>query len=304
MSDIRIVNCAGLRSNRAATTSRRSFLKHAMAAAVSAGWCAHTNGAPASGAPEKSGERIRKAVKFAMITEDLSVLDKFKLLADLGFEGTEIHVTTDFDRRQVRKAIEATGVEVHGFLNSSLPDLKHAIDSAKYYGATSVLVVAGVVDQDNPYDRVYREQQQRLRAALPYAEQQGIKLLVENVWNNFLLSPLEMANYIDEFESSLVGAYFDVGNVVRYGWPEHWIAALGERIGKLDIKEYSRELQNTKGPGAGFGVEIGEGDCDWPAVTKALDEIGFEGWATAEVRGGDAARLRDIAQRMDQAFAR
>lgn len=244
--------------------------------------------------------RIRKAVKYKMIQEDLSVLDKFKLLADLGFEGTEIHVTTKIDRQEVRKAIDATGVVVHGFLNSDKPDLKSAIDHAKYYGASSVLVVAGRVNKDNSYDRVYEQQQARLRIALPYAEQQGIKLLIENVWNGFLLSPLEMARFLDELESPAVGAYFDVGNVVRLGWPAHWIRILGHRISKLDIKEYSRKKQNEEGLRKGFQVELGEGDCDWPAVRAALDEIGYtSGWATAEVPGGDRRRLEDIARRMD-----
>lgn len=245
--------------------------------------------------------RIKKAVKFHMLTEDLSVLDKFKLLADLGFDGTEIHVTTKVDRNEVREAIDATGVVVHGFLNSTKPDLKYAIDSAKFYGATSVLVVAGKVDKHNPYDEVYRQQHDRIKAALPYAERQGIKLLIENVWNNFLLSPLEMARFIDEMESPSVGAYFDVGNVVRFGWPEHWITILGNRIGKLDIKEYSRKKERDEGLRKGFQVEIGEGDCDWPAVRRALTDIGYtSGWATAEVPGGGRNRLADIARRMDR----
>jgi len=245
--------------------------------------------------------RIKKAVKFHMLTEDLSVLDKFKLLADLGFDGTEIHVTTKVDRNEVREAIDATGVVVHGFLNSTKPDLKYAIDSAKFYGATSVLVVAVKVDKHNPYDEVYRQQHDRIKAALPYAERQGIKLLIENVWNNFLLSPLEMARFIDEMESPSVGAYFDVGNVVRFGWPEHWITILGNRIGKLDIKEYSRKKERDEGLRKGFQVEIGEGDCDWPAVRRALTDIGYtSGWATAEVPGGGRNRLADIARRMDR----
>ncbi|RMG35488.1 MAG: sugar phosphate isomerase/epimerase [Planctomycetota bacterium] len=236
-----------------------------------------------------------------MIKENLSVLDKFKLLADLGFDGTEIHVTTKVDRSQVRRAIDATGVVVHGFLNSSKPDLKYAIDTARFYGATSVLVVAGKVDKDHPYDRVYRQQQQRIRAALPYAAKQGVKLLIENVWNNFLLSPLEMARFIDELDSPFAGAYFDVGNVLRLGWPEQWIRILGRRIGKLDIKDYSRRKQNQEGPRRGFDVEIGDGDCDWPAVRRALAEIGYtSGWATAEVRGGDRRRLAEIAERMNR----
>ncbi len=247
--------------------------------------------------------RIKKAVKYQMIKEDLSVLDKFKLLADIGFEGTEIHVTTEIDRDAVRKAIDATGVVVHGFLNSNKPDLRFAIDSARFYGATSVLVVAGKVDKDRPYDTVYREQQERIRAALPYAEEQKIRLLIENVWNNFLLSPLEMARFIDELDSPAAGVYFDVGNVVRCGWPEQWIRILGKRIGKLDIKEYSREKQMNEGLWKGFDVEIGEGDCDWAAVRQALADIGYTfGWATAEVPGGDRRRLADIAARMDKAL--
>ena len=83
-------------------------------------------------------------------------------------------------------------------------------------------------------------------------------------------------------------------------WPPHWIRALGPRILKLDIKEYSRKKRNDEGLWKGFQVEIGDGDCDWPAVRAALDEIGFEGWATAEVGGGGEERLRDIKARMDR----
>ncbi len=278
--------------------SRRNFLQ------CSAGAVASIASRSLWAAQKPEERRIRKAVKYHMITEKLSVLDKFKLLADLGFDGTEIHVTTKVDRNEVRKAIEATGVQVHGFLNSSKPDLIGAIDNAKFYGASSVLVVAGRVDKNHPYDQVYAEQQKRLRVALPYAEKQGIKLLVENVWNNFLLSPLEMARFLDELESPAVGAYFDVGNVVRFGWPDQWINILGKRIGKLDIKEYSRKKQMNEGLRKGFDVEIGEGDCDWPAVRAALKNIGYtNGWATAEVKGGDRKRLADIAERMDWVLA-
>jgi len=284
------------------SVTRRRFLGQASlaagAAAVASAVGPLTNGR--SVAAESEG-RIKKAVKYQMIKEDLSVLDKFKLLADLGFDGTEIHVNEKIDRDEVRRTIEATGVAVHGFINTSNPDLKHAIDSAKFYGGTSVLVVAGRVNKENPYDKVYAEQQKRIRAALPYAEQQGIQLLIENVWNNFLLSPLEMARFLDELDSPAVGAYFDVGNVVRFGWPEHWIRVLGQRIVKLDIKEYSRDKQRNEGLWKGFNVKLGDGDCDWPAVRQALVEIGYtSGWATAEVPGGNRDRLADIAVRMDR----
>jgi len=279
--------------------SRRRFLGHLASAGMAAGLSRRVTGASSEGA-----KRIRKAVKYHMIKEDLSVLDKFKLLADIGFDGTEIHVTTKIDRNEVRRAIDATDVVVHGFLNSTRPDLESAIDNAKFYGGTSVLVVAGKVDKKNPYDKVYREQQQRIRAAIPYAEKHGIQLLVENVWNNFLLSPLEMARFIDELSSPAVGAYFDIGNVVRFGWPDQWIRILGKRIVKLDIKEYSRQKQRDEGLYKGFEVKIGDGDSDWPAVRKALADIGYtSGWATAEVDGGDRKRLADIAERMDRVLA-
>jgi hexulose-6-phosphate isomerase len=111
-----------------------------------------------------------------------------------------------------------------------------------------------------------------------------------------------MARYIDEFESPWIGAYFDVGNIVSYGWPEQWIRILGKRILKLDVKEYSRELRDNKGPRAGFDVKIGDGDCNWPAVVQALGDIGYEGWASAEVPGGDEERLGEILERMNRVF--
>src|SRR5690606_23282712 len=90
--------------------------------------------------------------------------------------------------------------------------------------------------------------------------------------------------------------YFDVGNVVNFGWPEQWVRILGRRIVKLDVKEFSRSKRDAEGLWKGFDVEIGEGDCDWPAVMAALDEVGFAGWATAEVAGGGRERLAGIGR--------
>lgn len=244
--------------------------------------------------------RIRKGVKYHMVQADLSVTDKFKMLKDLGYDGVEIHTREKTDRKVFAAAQEASGLPIHGVLNSSNPDIQSAIELARYFGSSSVLVVAGRVNSENRYDRVYRETQAIIRRGIPTAEKHEVKILVENVWNNFLLSPLEMARYLDEFDTPWVGAYFDVGNVVRFGWPAHWIRILGTRIGKLDIKEYSREKQLNEGLRKGFEVEIGEGDCDWPEVRKALAEIKFRGWATAEVRGGGRERLEEIARRMER----
>lgn len=298
---------------------RRQFLQYTGAAAV-----ALTAGGSAFAENNESGEapmpkRLKSAVKFGMVRGKASVAEKFQLLKDIGYDGVELSAPGGPDVEEVRAAIEKTGLPVHGVVNSvhwkqtlSHPDvevravgrraLETAIRTSKAYGGDSVLLVPAVVNKQVSYKDAYERSQTEIRRVLPLAEEMGIKILLENVWNNFLLSPVETARYIDEFESRWIGAYFDVGNVVRFGWPEHWIQALGHRIGKLDIKEYSRKLQNSSGPYAGFKTKIGDGDCDWPAVMKALQEIDFKGWATAEVGGGDKARLEEIHQRMVKAF--
>lgn len=249
---------------------------------------------------ERREQRYLLAVKYPMIQGNAPVLDKLKMLSDIGFDGVEARSRDAMDWIALRKASEQTGIRVHGVVNSSNPDIVSAIKLSQDLGGSSVLVVAGRVNRENRYDKVYAETSAIIRQAVPLAEKTGIRILVENVWNNFLLSPLEMARYVDQFESPAVGVYFDVGNVVRFGWPAHWIQILKHRIGKLDIKEYSREKQLNEGLWKGFDVEIGDGDSDWPEVRKALDEIGFRGWATAEVKGGDQARLAEIYARMQR----
>lgn len=292
-------------------SGRRDFLKIAGLSAVV--------GALASGQPSQAagGEklRLRKALKLSMIGGKGSLVDKFKMAKEAGFEG--IDVDSDQPVEDVKRAMSESGLIVHGMVDYvhwkqtlSSPDpevraagvevLKKCLKETKIYGGTTVLLVPAVVNKEVSYEDAYHRSQAEIRKCIPLATELGIKILFENVWNNFHLSPVEMKRYIDEFESPIVGSYFDVGNIVNYGWPEHWIRTLGARIGKIDIKEFSRKIANEKGKGAGFGVEIGEGDCDWPAVNAALKEIGYSGWATAEVRGGELERLTEIAQRMDQ----
>ena len=244
------------------------------------------------------------AVKYHMVTERLPLADKLSLLRDLGYQGVEPRFAEVHDLDAWLRAQEESGIRVHGIVNAAnFETLFAAIDLAQRLHASSVLIVAGRVNEANAYDAVYRETQARLRDALPRAEEQGIRLLVENVWNNFLLSPMEMARYLDQLHSPAVGAYFDVGNVVRYGWPAQWIDILGPRVVKLDIKEYSRTKQKEEGLWKGFQVELGDGDCDWPAVCDSLAAIGFSGWATAEVLGGDRKRLADVNRRMRNVLA-
>jgi hexulose-6-phosphate isomerase len=243
--------------------------------------------------------KIKKAVKYGMITEPLSVMDKLKMLRDLGFDGVEPGTSDAVKHRDaLLKASQATGVAVHGIVCASNPDITTAVDVAKDLGATSVLLVVPT-DAKGSYLKNYADRQDIIRRAIPHAEKQEINLLIENVWASFLNEPLSMARFVDELKSPVVGVYFDVGNNIRWGYAGHWIEVLGNRIGKLDIKEYSRKLQNEKGLGAGFDVKIGEGSVDWPRVRDELAKINFTGWATAEVAGGDRQRLKDVATRMN-----
>jgi len=291
---------------------RRDFMKTA-SLAVAAGAFSMTQQLQAADAKPK----LRKALKLSMvgIEPKATLVEKFKVAKEAGFEG--IDVDSDQPTDAVKQAMTETGLIVHGMVDYvhwgqplSSPDpavrakgvevLQKCLKETKLYGGTTVLLVPAVVGKDVSYEDAYKRSQVEIRKCLPLATELGIKILFENVWNNFLLSPVEMKRYIDEFESPIVGSYFDVGNIVNYGWPEHWIQTLGNRIGKLDIKEFSRKIANEKGKGAGFGVEIGEGDCDWPAVLSALKAINYSGWATAEVPGGGLSRLKEVADRMDQ----
>lgn len=293
--------------------ARRDFLKlgGAALAALASG--------PALAA-EQTKPRIRKALKIGMIAGEMPLVEKFKLAKRAGFEGVDMDSPNRLQVDEVLRARDESGLEIHGAVDSlhwnkpfSHPDpavraeavegLKTALRDVKAYGGTTVLVVPAVVNKEVSYAEAYERSQAEIRKALPVAQELGVRIAFENVWNQFLLSPLETARYIDEFDSPLVGAYFDVGNVVNYGWPEQWIRVLGPRIMKLDIKEFSRKKRDAEGLWHGFDVEIGDGDCDWPAVMQALDEIQFSGWATAEVGGGNEDRLREIATRMDRVFA-
>jgi L-ribulose-5-phosphate 3-epimerase len=263
--------------------------------------------------------KLRKAVKYSMVGGNAPLAEKFKMLKEIGFEGIDMDRAADHD--EVRRAQDSSGLVVHGVVDyvhwkmplsdpnpavraEGVEGLKTALRDCKVYGGDTVLLVPAVVNKQVSYAEAYERSQAEIRKALPLAEELNIRILFENVWNNFLLSPLETARYIDEFESPFVGSYFDVGNIIRYGWPEHWIQILGKRIGKLDIKEYSRKIADDEGVRKGFRAEIGDGEdgCDWPAVLKALKAIGYSGWATAEVRGGDRERLAEVSQRMDRIF--
>ena len=263
---------------------------------------------------------LKKAVKIGMVGIEGSLQDKFQLLVDLGFDGVELDSPSGLDPDEVLAARDATGIEIPGVVDSahwrktlSDPDesvraegrraLEGALVDCKRFGGTTVLLVPAVVNARVSYDQAWERSRTEILRVLPRAKELGVKIAIENVWNQFLLSPLEAARYIDSFESDSIGWYFDVGNIVNYGWPEQWVRILGKRILKLDIKEYSRKKRDAEGLWKGFQVELLEGDCNWPAVMAALDEIGYSGWGTAEIPGGDKQRLTAIAERMDRIFS-
>lgn len=242
---------------------------------------------------------LKKGVKFSMVNEpDMSILDKFKMLKEVGFHGTELRTENKVDYKTYREAVDKSGLPVHGIVNSNKPDLNTAVKFASDMGGTSVLYVAKY-DRSRPLMESWNETIAVIRTGLDAAEEHKVNILVENVWAGFLISALDVERYVDEVNHPWFGAYFDVGNNVRWGVPQHWIEILGDRIGKLDIKEWNEKKHNSEGLRAGFGSELGDGTIDWAAVRASLRKIGYRGWATAEVKGGNRERLADISQRMD-----
>jgi hexulose-6-phosphate isomerase len=293
---------------------RREFLKVSGATAVASAVAASS---PLVAQADKAKRRYKKTLKYGMVKENLSIADKFKLLKDLGFDGVELDSPSKLDPKEVLRARDSVDFPIPSLIDSvhwnktlSDPDpkvreegregLEFALRQAAEFGATTVLLVPAVVNAEVPYDVAYGRSQNEIRKAIDVAEETGVKIALENVWNQFLYSPLEMAQYIDELDSPFVGSHFDVGNVVNFGWPEHWIRVLGYRILKLDIKEYSKEKRDEEGPFAGFDVKLGDGSIDWPSVRDALEQAGYEGWVSAEVQGGDRVWLKELSERMDR----
>ncbi|MBK8177445.1 MAG: sugar phosphate isomerase/epimerase [Planctomycetes bacterium] len=297
------------------------FDRRELVIAGAAGGVAAALGAlPASAQGAASPRRFKKAVMLGMVQHHGPLLERFRLLRDCGFDGVEVDSPSDLRTEELLAAKQATGLEVEGTVDSahwskplSDPDprvrdegraaLLRSIEDCAAWGGTSVLLVPAVVNEHVAYDEAWERSSAEIKQVLAAAERARVKIAIENVWNNFLLSPLEAARYVDQFQSPWVGWHFDVGNVITYGWPEQWIRILGARILKLHIKEYSRKKRDELGRWKGFEVELGEGDNRWPEVVKALREIGYDGWATAEVGGGEKERLLDISRRMDAILA-
>lgn len=253
---------------------------------------------------------LKKAVKYDMIAFDGSIEERFALVKSIGFDGVEIDSPLEIDRGAVVAASRKTGVAVHGVIDSvhwktrfSDPDanvrkeavkaLMGAIDDAHLYGATTVLIVPGVVSAkgDGGHEEVWKRSQEEIAKALPRAKEKDVVIAVEVVWNDFITTPAELARYVDELGDPHVGAYLDCSNVVKWGVSgAEWVRTLGKRLVKMDFKGWSAK----KG-----WVGIGEGDEDWRAIRAALAEVGYHGWATAEVDAGGRDHLVDVKKRMD-----
>ena len=309
-----------VRRNLREQMKRREFLRTSSGAIAFAAIGGLSVAAENPSGPAAAKTRsIKKGIMWATVGLKGSVLEKMQTIKAAGFQGVEM--MSHMDQDAVVHARDEAGLVIpsvcgrdHWKKPLSDPDpkvreegleaLKQTLRDAKRYGASSVLLVPAVVNKQVSYDEAYARSQAEIRKAIPLAEELGVKIAVENVWNGFLLSPLEAARYVDEFKSPAVGWHFDVGNVIHYGWPEQWIRVLGNRIQKLHIKEYSRKKRDTQGLWKGFDVPFLEGDDNWPAVMKALDEIGYNGWGIAEQPGGDSAEgLKSLSDGMAKIFA-
>ena len=294
--------------------NRRTFLATASGALAT---LALAPGAIAAPAPK--ARALKKGIMWATVGLKGSVLEKMRALKQAGFEGVEM--VSHMDHKEVLSARDETQLAIPSVCGAhhwdkplSHPDakvraegveaLKQSLRDAKEYGASSVLLVPAVVNEQVSYEEAYTRSQAEIRKALPLAEELGVRIAIENVWNQFLLSPLEAARYVDEFKNRSVVWHFDVGNILNYGWPEQWIQVLGKRIHQLHIKEFSRKKRDAEGLWKGFEVPLLEGDNNWPAVMAALDKISYQGWGIAEQGGGDSPEgLKDLCDRMTKIFA-
>lgn len=249
--------------------------------------------------------RIRKSLKWGMAqkaAKDMSLADAFKKLRACGYDGVEPsllgHVTAENADEWIAASKES-GLIIDGTVGGRSEGLEAGIDLTKKLGGDSMLVVLAY-PQEQPLQKTWDDSVARMKAVAPHAEKQGIKVLIENVWNTFLISAYDMARFIDEVGSPWVQVHLDIGNQMRWGVAEHWVQVLGKRGQKLDVKEYDLTKALNEGMRKGFDTPLGEGSINWPAVREALAQIQYTGWAAAEVKAGDWDYLADVAKRMDR----
>jgi len=283
------------------TTTRREFVQTSLAVAGFSQL-----------AFRASPPAIKKGLVFDMVSDKLSYADRFKLVRDSGFEVVQALTEPDQAKaEEMKRVADAANVRIDSVMNvdhwqyplssadpavveKSLAGMRTSLHNAKLWGSDVVLLVPAVVNPQTSYRDAWTRSQAQIRKLIPLAEQLKVVIGIEEVWNKFLLSPLEMARYIDELQSPWVHAWFDVGNVVLYGYPQDWIRALGKRIVKVHLKDFKRK------EGGYAWVNLGDGDVDWAAVRQAFTDIGYGGSVIAELDGGDETYLRDVSRRIDR----
>jgi len=298
--------------------ARRRFLETAMAVPIAA-----AIGPPAAAAqvrPEPQvplaagGPAPTPAVLISMLPAG-TYAERFAAAKAAGFTAVEMQTLTDqAEVDAAREAAAKTGIAIHSVMNmehwrspvssadpavvaKSVAGMETSLRNAKAWGAGVVLLVPAVVDPQTSYRDAWTRSQRVIKERiLPLAAELKVIVAVEEVWNKFLLSPLEMARYVDELDSPWAKAYFDVGNVVLYGYPQDWIRTLGKRIVRVHLKDFKME----RGKGTFAWKNLGEGDIDWPAVRAAFAEIGYGGYVTTELEGGDAAYLANVSARVNR----
>jgi L-ribulose-5-phosphate 3-epimerase len=303
--------------------SRRNFLKSsvtaaACAACIGGGFARSLLAAPESAAqnatttPPLTTLRITKGLVYDMLPSGLSHADRFKMARDTGFEVVQAPTTPDENTaEEIKNAADKANIRIDSVMNmdhwdyplsssdpvvveKSLAGMRTSLHNAKLWGSDAVLLVPAVVNPQTFYRDAWTRSQAQIQKLIPLAAELKTVIAIEEVWNRFLLSPLEMDKYIREFQSPWIKAWFDVGNVLLYGYPQDWIRTLGKNTVKLHVKDFKRKKD-------GYAwVNLGDGDADWPEVRKALAEIGYAGSAIAELKGGDEAYLHDVSQRIDR----
>ncbi|MFC5456906.1 sugar phosphate isomerase/epimerase family protein [Prosthecobacter fluviatilis] len=295
-------------------TSRRRFIKSLSTTALFA-----ASGSISAQEAAKPARKLRKAIMGGTLGFKGTLVEKYKAAKEAGYEGVE--PAGGMNQQEVIDALGQSGLQAasvccHTHWKQTLthddPKVREeglqgvltTLRDAKAYGTDSILVVPGVVSETVPYDVAWERSITEIKKAVPLAKELGVKISIENVWNNFILSPLEAVRYLDEVGDPIVGWHFDIGNVLRYGWPEQWIKVLGKRINRIHVKEYSTKKMKEEGVWKGFDCDLTEGDNNWPAIMKALDTAGYTGWAISEQRGGiNSGGLKMLTERMDKIFA-
>jgi L-ribulose-5-phosphate 3-epimerase len=254
---------------------------------------------------------VEKGVVIGMLGRQGSYVYRFQMARDAGFECVEANTTSDpKEVEAIAKAAQVTGLRIHGVMNQahwryplssasaeevrlSMEGMRTSLRNAKEWGADTVLLVPAVVNPGVTYEEAMERSKRQVSELLPMATDLKIVIAIENVWNKFLLSPIEFCQYVDSFKSPYLKAYFDVGNVQLYGFPEQWLRSLDKRIAKLHFKDF--RFRNRE---ATF-VNLLDGDLNWPAIYDSIAAIGYKGPVTLEIAGGDLSYLTDVNNRFE-----